>query len=178
MTISLSADIDAALHTGLNDLTQSMHPSGNTATRDQRVDQLLASLKPPANAHARECLRAGLYLLAGDLHQAHEICQAVPTAHGSAWHAIVHRREGDFWNSKYWWRRATGLTFPSLPAAIRESLPALPTELTPCLTNNTYNPAAFVDLVEQHAKGPALREPLLIVQRLEFAALLAEGLNS
>ena len=53
----------------------------------------------------RDCLLAALWLLEGNLDQAHRLCQDVPTVLGSAWHAVVHRQEGDFWNSKYWWRR-------------------------------------------------------------------------
>ncbi|QDV23046.1 hypothetical protein [Aureliella helgolandensis] len=49
---------------------------------------------------------AGLWLLAGELDRSHEISQSQPSAEGSLWHAIMHRREGDFSNSLYWYRRA------------------------------------------------------------------------
>ena len=48
---------------------------------------------------------AGLWLLAGDLHHSHTLSQELPTAEGSYWHGIMHRREGDFENAKYWFRR-------------------------------------------------------------------------
>ena len=47
---------------------------------------------------------AWLYL--DDLERAHEICQAMPDTVGANLHAIVHRREGDFSNALYWYRRA------------------------------------------------------------------------
>jgi hypothetical protein len=53
---------------------------------------------------ARACL-AGLWLKYDFLDEAHTICQSIDTPEGSFWHAIVHRREGDFGNSNYWWRR-------------------------------------------------------------------------
>jgi hypothetical protein len=60
------------------------------------------------NHHARktpELAVCGLWLLCGDLHSSHEISQRIETPDGSFWHGIMHRREGDFWNSKYWFRR-------------------------------------------------------------------------
>lgn len=49
--------------------------------------------------------RSGLWLLGGDLDASHEISQSIETPEGSFWHGIMHRREGDFWNAKYWFRR-------------------------------------------------------------------------
>jgi len=50
------------------------------------------------------CL-SGLWLLAGDLDQSHSVSQDLPSAEGSFWHGIMHRREGDFGNAKYWFRK-------------------------------------------------------------------------
>src|SRR5579883_1443449 len=49
------------------------------------------------------------YLRADDLDSAHKIAQAHegdPLA--DTIHAIIHRREGDYSNSLYWWRRVAG----------------------------------------------------------------------
>ena len=48
---------------------------------------------------------SGMWLLAGDIHRSHSISQDLPSAEGSFLHGIMHRREGDFGNSKYWFRR-------------------------------------------------------------------------
>ena len=48
---------------------------------------------------------AGMWLLAGDLSRSHEVSQKLETQSGSYWHGIMHRREGDFWNAKYWFRK-------------------------------------------------------------------------
>lgn len=53
---------------------------------------------------ARCCL-AGMWLLHDYLDQSHAICQHVETPSGSFWHGVMHRREGDFSNAKYWFRR-------------------------------------------------------------------------
>ncbi|EMI22828.1 hypothetical protein RMSM_00237 [Rhodopirellula maiorica SM1] len=48
---------------------------------------------------------SGLWLLAGDLDRSHRISQDIDEKEGSFWHGIMHRREGDFSNAKYWFRR-------------------------------------------------------------------------
>ncbi|MEO1528572.1 MAG: hypothetical protein AAFX06_24395 [Planctomycetota bacterium] len=48
---------------------------------------------------------SGLWLVAGDIHASHSISQDLPSAEGSFLHGIMHRREGDFGNAKYWFRR-------------------------------------------------------------------------
>ena len=57
------------------------------------------------DAEAAHACLSGLWLFHNFIEQSHRICQALDTAEGSYWHAIVHRREPDFWNSKYWFRR-------------------------------------------------------------------------
>ena len=52
-----------------------------------------------------ECCLAGVWLLHDFLDESHTISQSVDTTSGSFWHGIMHRREGDFWNAKYWFRR-------------------------------------------------------------------------
>ncbi len=51
-------------------------------------------------------VKAGLHLWNDDLDHAHILVQALegdPTA--DYWHAIIHRREGDWSNAGYWFRR-------------------------------------------------------------------------
>lgn len=49
---------------------------------------------------------AGLWILAGQLERSHSISQELHDANGSYWHGIMHRAEGDYWNAKYWMKRA------------------------------------------------------------------------
>ncbi|AWT59250.1 MAG: hypothetical protein DF168_00431 [Candidatus Moanabacter tarae] len=51
------------------------------------------------------CCLSGVQLLHAELDSSHRICQSVKTTTGSYWHGIVHRREGDFENSKYWFQK-------------------------------------------------------------------------
>jgi hypothetical protein len=62
----------------------------------------------PAAIRHREmadaCL-AALWLYGNDLDRSHRISQGLRGREGSYWHGIMHRREGDFANAKYWFRR-------------------------------------------------------------------------
>lgn len=52
-----------------------------------------------------ECCRAGLLLWNDDLDAAHPLVQDLSSDTAAFWHAIIHRREGDFSNARYWWAR-------------------------------------------------------------------------
>ncbi len=86
---------------------------------------------------ARAC-QAGLWLYYDYLHESHEVSQELETPEGNFWHAVMHRREPDAANSKYWWRRVG--PHPVL-AQIREESPALGYAFT--------SPEEFVDFCER-----------------------------
>jgi hypothetical protein len=140
-------------------------------------DRLAGVTVHEAFAHTRivdremaACCLSGLWLLHDFLDDAHAICQNIDTASGSLWHAIMHRREGDFSNSKYWLRRAgphdvfglLGRRAGELAAA-RGASSAIAT-LT---TGGQWEPFAFVDLVEAVERGrrPDARELCLDIQQ-------------
>lgn len=53
---------------------------------------------------ALACL-SGLYLYFNYLDESHNLSQNIKTKEGSYWHAIMHRKEGDYWNSNYWFAK-------------------------------------------------------------------------
>lgn len=50
-------------------------------------------------------LQAGLWLYVDELDRSHTISQDLKDPTGSYWHGIMHRREGDFSNSHYWFHK-------------------------------------------------------------------------
>src|SRR5688572_23215464 len=83
--------------------------AGNAAVRSELEAlatgraELLAV--PSVRPERRDALLAGLWLWHDFLDESHAISQVITSATGSFWHAIMHRREGDFSNAKYWYAR-------------------------------------------------------------------------
>jgi len=107
------------------------------------------------------CCLAGLWLYHDFLDEAHKRAQEIETASGSFWHAIMHRREPDPNNSKYWWRRVGN--HPVLKT-LSERAAGLRFEFT--------TPFAFVDLVERvRGTGSDLETLARQVQQVEWELL-------
>lgn len=96
---------------------------------------------------AAVCL-ALLWLRFDFLDEAHKIVQEIETPAGSFGHAIVHRREGDYANSKYWLRQASEQAiFPALAQFCGEvSSPEFASPASRLVTGGGWNAPAFVDL--------------------------------
>lgn len=122
-----------------------------------------------------EAMLAGSWLWHDFLDESHRICQALETEAGSWWHAIMHRREGDFSNSKYWYARCAShpamQTLAIGAAQIVNRMPADKGLLR--LILNGWNPAAFVDLVASaHQDEADAKHALAVVlQQLEWRTL-------
>lgn len=126
-----------------NAMTQLVVRDGATKETIALVESVLKdpAITPP--------LAAGLWLYIDELDRSHTISQSMKTPTGSFWHGIMHRREGDFGNSHYWFRN-TG-AHPAMAEI------------------DGYDPHAFIDQVEaRHKEAP--RE-LADLQRREWLAL-------
>ena len=101
--------------------------------------------------------------------QAHALVQSREgDADADFLHALLHRREGDYGNAKYWWREVgEHATFPALAAwAAGHGIPAL-------RQDGTFDAGKLVDEVRRACAGSRPEEPLIQMQRAEFAALCA-----
>ena len=99
---------------------------------DQELTRIMQALTPGtpqpeltaaiAQSAAPGELRAGLAFLNGAWDLAHRIAQSTDSAVGAHWHAIIHRHEPDFPNSKYWLRRAgDSPIYPALAQAAAQA---------------------------------------------------------
>lgn len=118
---------------------------GSSADHQRLVEGVVAH---PVIA-ASQALQAGLWLFIDDLERSHTISQGITSATGSFWHGIMHRREGDFSNSHYWFHRVG--RHPAI-----DEIPG-------------YDPHVFVDEVEKRHATDA--EDLVKLQRTEWQAL-------
>ena len=92
------------------------------------------------------------------------VSQSLDTPTGSFWHAIMHRREGDFATSKYWYRRAgTHPVFATIDQAGGSG--GAGTDI------GRYDPFAFVDRVAVAHRAAARPSDLIDLQRREWAQL-------
>ena len=101
---------------------------------------------------------SGLWILHNYLDDSHDISQELHTPEGSYWHAIMHRREPDPSNAKYWFRKVG--QHPVLELLKREAVN---------LGYDYTTPGAFVDYsesVRDRDDDCAIR-----VQRLEWNLL-------
>ena len=124
-----------------------------------------------------DACRAGILLWNDDLDASHNIAQNLEDATGSYWHAIMHRREGDYSNSIYWWRR-TGEhpAFALVYEAVLKSLQSEPSAearafVATLQQAGRWQPIEFVKACERaqsHADDTWLRR----VQAAEVEALL------
>jgi hypothetical protein len=123
---------------------------------------------------AQACL-AGLWLRFNFLHESHSISQGIETPAGSYWHGIMHRREPDFGNAKYWFRRVgRHPVFEPLGVAARElALEARAGEAARALEEQQeWNPFVFVDLCEQALDEPSrLNDLCRDIQQREWRLL-------
>ena len=78
---------------------------------NKKMKPLLAALRPETAfprvkdlQMAQLCI-AGLWLHHDFLEESHEISQLIKTPSGGYWHGIMHRREPDAWNAKYWFKQ-------------------------------------------------------------------------
>lgn len=126
-------------------------------------------------------LQAGLWQVHDFLDESHQCSQQIEgegtDRNGDYWHAIMHRREPDYDNSKYWFRRVgQHPVFQHLPELVKPALSECPDpqaakwadRLCP---NGGWDAFAFVDLCQ--TVGSREDSPLAIsARRIQWAEIL------
>ena len=108
-------------------------------------------------------VRGVLFYAVDAIHEAHAVFQEAPGDLGAYWHGMMHRREGDFENARYWFRRAGKLGFfDLLHRAASEHSPVMARQ-------SNWDPYLFTGECEQARFGAeeGLKE-LAALQLVEF----------
>jgi len=104
-------------------------------------------------------VRGGLFYALDAIDEAHKIFQDSSGDLGSYWHGMMHRREGDFDNARYWFRRAGTLPiFDALHGAAAEFSADMARQ-------STWDPYLFTGACEQARFGE--EEGLMELSRLQ-----------
>lgn len=150
-TLLVPGRSDAALPSNPPKLVPDRPSSRNRWIADSIRSMDAACLPGQDSSVDAVAVRAGLLLWHDFLDESHELSQSIEGqgTHrtGDYWHAIMHRREPDYGNAKYWFRRVgTHPVFESLAArgerlAGRADHPLLE-RLTP---GGKWDPHAFID---------------------------------
>ncbi|WP_394837765.1 hypothetical protein LVJ94_12710 [Pendulispora rubella] len=143
---------------------------------NRQLDGLLRDAELPVRAAS--LVRALVLLWHDHLDASHEISQTLGTSDASLLHGMMHRREPDYGNAKYWFGQAGDhASFRALAAGAGALLEgaaetnALKVQLLP---RGEWNARAFVDACEAVARRPDETRARLLreLQRLEFHAVL------
>lgn len=122
-----------------------------------------------------QAVRAGLLLVAEAWDEAHEVAQELDTVEGSYWHGIVHRREPDAGNAKYWFRRVgTHPVFARLGERDSRLPPSVKQVFDTLVSSGAWDPFAFIDVCTGNA-GAGSSDPypaLVAIQAREIRLLL------
>lgn len=137
----------------------------------KQIDDAVRNLARDAKltSAAQDLFRAGVYLWHDHLESAHDIVQKIESADGSLLHGIMHRREPDYGNAKYWFRRAgTHPIYLSLSIRAGDFLSHrdendLQSRLVP---KKMWDPFAFVDSVQDALAG-RFKSKIPILQQLQ-----------
>jgi hypothetical protein len=121
-------------------------------------------------------LRSAALLWHDHLDASHTISQGIETREGSWLHGIMHRREPDYGNAEYWFRRVLPhQAFPELVRRVTTLLEHDATGLTKRLIENgEWKPMQFIDECEraEQKNDAALDSTLRKIQAAEFDVLV------
>ncbi len=146
---------------------------------EKAVDELTSGQSRRSGVD-KTALRAGLYQWHDFFDEGHELAQSIEGQGehrlGDYWHAIMHRREPDYSNAKYWFRQIGNQpTYRELRRQAAAILAASAAADAPrwrdrLQAGSKWDPFAFVDLCEECAEDET-SELAMAARRIQFAEM-------
>lgn len=185
MNAPLQPPVPDAIAAALGTRWPALGPGAPDAATRRGLERLVAGLggnRPPRDRQAADCCRAALWLWHDFLDESHAISQGIETSEGSWWHGIMHRREPDPGNAKYWFRRVGrhpvgGRLAAHAAGMLRAHDHGLPRSAARLVAGGDWDHAAFVDFctdaageAAEVARAIAVMEWRLLVAHCHAAA--------
>jgi hypothetical protein len=147
----------------------------------RQLDEYLERSQLPTSVH--QPIRAAVLLWHDHLDESHRISQELHGPDGSYLHGIMHRREPDYGNAKYWFQRVG--KHPNFEPLARKAAELLESQgaqsvREQLIPGGEWAPFVFVDACEGIANRPSAREGELLrsIQAIEIELLLERFLSS
>ena len=135
--------------------------------RIQSADEAaISGGKTIGNKEVFALVRGALLYSVDAIHEAHTLFQDAKGDLGSYWHGMMHRREGDFDNARYWFRRTGVLpVFSEMHRAASETSALMARQ-------SNWDPYLFTGECEQARFGETESlNQLSTLQKIEFEVL-------
>ncbi len=158
MSTSSHHELSEPLQNWLKSLPPTMPMRATTNSpmiEGKRLEHWIAESNLPADS----LVAAMLWLRIGLIDPTHEIVQAETTPLGSYLHGVVHRLEGDYWNSKYWFRQVRdNRLLQSISQSMEqrleeEGLMSMALSLS-IMSEGIFHPSGLVTAIENQSQQP------------------------
>jgi hypothetical protein len=145
--------------------TEPGHPDALRRIRTAKEEELTGGAILALASYPR-LIRAGLLYAYDAIDESHRIVQEIQTDEASYWHGMLHRREGDFENARYWFRRTGRL-------AIFAEMHGRASGVSPLMgRQENWDPYVLVGQCEQaRFGGDVNQKELVALQRIEFEVM-------
>jgi hypothetical protein len=136
------------------------------------TNETVTAPHPLRDANMAAACCAALWLYHDFLDESHQISQSIETAEGSYWHGLMHRRESDYSNAAYWFRRVG--KHPVFQELAEEARRLAAAESMKVTVPSPWDPFWFIDYCQACEQG---REPgaqfARLVQQREWELLFS-----
>ena len=132
----------------------------------------MAEIEKVLGPKADPLVRATVLLWHDRLDEAHVIAQSIENADGSYLHGIIHRREPDYSNAKYWFHRVRRhACFEPLAGQVASLLQNEQKLRDRFLPRGEWDPLAFIDACEEAGGGRLSEAQVALLRRIQAAEL-------